>query len=97
MGRLKVGNASAESRLFLMGAGFAVLLALAVGVAASSSSDPLEQHEAVWSESLDLSARGLTDDELGQYEALADPGRLLLVAPSIVQVERSLRGCYVGQ
>lgn len=64
MGRLKVGNASAESRLFLMGAGFTVLLALAVGVAASSSPDPLEQHEAVWSESLDLSARGLTDDEL---------------------------------
>jgi coenzyme F420 biosynthesis associated uncharacterized protein len=27
---------------------------------------------------------------LGQYEALADPGRLLLVAPSIVDIERSL-------
>lgn len=27
---------------------------------------------------------------LGQYEALTDPGRLLLVAPSIVDVERSL-------
>lgn len=32
----------------------------------------------------------LSGKVLGQYEALADPGRLLLVAPTIVDVERSL-------
>ncbi len=32
----------------------------------------------------------LSGKVLGQYEALADPGRLLLVAPTIVQIERSL-------
>ena len=32
----------------------------------------------------------LSGKVLGQYEALADPGRLLLVAPTIVDVERTL-------